>query len=84
MKDREFDEAIESISEPDEHGQCRTSYRELDPCWHGHHHAVPFLLENGSVPTVPEPEEWMLIVVVCILLLWMLRRRTVTRTALAA
>lgn len=39
---------------------------------------------KGSVPTVPEPEEWMLMFVVCLLLLWMLRRRRLGRPLLVA
>ncbi len=39
---------------------------------------------KGSVPTVPEPEEWMLMFVVGLLLWWMLRRHRFGRPALAA
>lgn len=41
-------------------------------------------VDQGSVPTVPEPEEWMLIAAVLVLLLWMLRRRSIARPLLAA
>lgn len=35
-------------------------------------------VDKGSVPTVPEPEEWMLIAAVLVLLLWMVRRRSIS------
>jgi hypothetical protein len=41
-------------------------------------------VDRGSVPTVPEPEEWMLMAAVFVLLLWMVRRRPVSQPALAA
>jgi hypothetical protein len=40
-------------------------------------------VDKGSVPTVPEPEEWMLMFVVGLLLLWMLRRHRAGHPALA-
>ncbi|MBS1159564.1 MAG: hypothetical protein H6R15_1983 [Proteobacteria bacterium] len=40
-------------------------------------------VDKGSVPTVPEPEEWMLMFVVGLLLFWMLRRHRASRPALA-
>lgn len=39
---------------------------------------------QGSVPTVPEPEEWMLMAAVAILLLWLARRQPAARPWLAA
>lgn len=41
-------------------------------------------VDKGSVPTVPEPEEWLLIAAVLVLLLWMARRRSIARPLLAA
>lgn len=40
-------------------------------------------VDKGSVPTVPEPEEWMLMFVVGLLLWWMLRRHRASHPALA-
>ena len=36
-------------------------------------------VEKGSVPTIPEPEEWMLIATVLLLLAWLLLRRRQAR-----
>lgn len=40
-------------------------------------------VDKGSVPTVPEPEEWMLMFIVGLLLVWMLRRHRANHPALA-
>lgn len=40
-------------------------------------------VDKGSVPTVPEPEEWMLMFIVGLLLWWMLRRHRAGHPALA-
>lgn len=40
-------------------------------------------VDKGSVPTVPEPEEWMLMFIVGLLLFWMLRRHRAGHPALA-